>query len=111
MTSTLTHQDRAAGCIVGGFIGDALGLGPHWYYDLAELSRDFGDWIDGYRDPVPGAKYHRGMKAGELSQTGLIMLLLLRSVAERGGYEEHDFTSRLDDELLAKMDGQPFSGP
>ena len=28
-------QDRAAGAIMGAFIGDALGLGPHWYYDLA----------------------------------------------------------------------------
>ena len=29
-----TIQDRAAGAIMGAFIGDALGLGPHWYYDL-----------------------------------------------------------------------------
>ena len=36
-------QDRAAGAIMGAFIGDALGLGPHWYYDLAELRRDYGD--------------------------------------------------------------------
>lgn len=35
-----TLQERAAGAIMGAFIGDALGLGPHWYYDLAELRRD-----------------------------------------------------------------------
>lgn len=70
--------DRAAGCIVGAFIGDALGLGPHWHYVLDELRRDFGDWIDGYTAPKPGAKYHAGMRAGELSQTGIIMKLLLR---------------------------------
>jgi ADP-ribosylglycohydrolase len=104
-------SDRAAGCIVGGFIGDALGLGPHWYYDLAELRRDFGEWIDGYADPKPDAKYHRGMKAGELSQTGIIMLMLLRSVAERGAYDEADFTRRLDEELLPKLNGEAFAGP
>lgn len=103
--------DRAAGCIVGAFIGDALGLGPHWYYDLDEQRRDFGDWIDGYVDPRPDARYHRGMKAGELSQTGLIMLFLLRSVVERGGYDQSDFTQKLDTELLPHLDGQAFSGP
>jgi len=104
-------SDRAAGCIVGAFIGDALGLGPHWYYDLDGLRRDFGDWIDGYTAPKPAAKYHRGMKAGELSQTGTTMLLLLRSVAERGTYDESDFTRRLDEELLPKLNGEAFAGP
>ena len=28
-----TLQDRAAGALMGAFIGDALGLGPHWYYE------------------------------------------------------------------------------
>lgn len=96
---------------MGAFIGDALGLGPHWYYDLDELRRDFGGWIHDYNEPKPDAKYHAGMKAGELSQTGIIMLLLLRSVAERGGYDEGDFTRRLDEELLPKLNGDAFSGP
>jgi ADP-ribosylglycohydrolase len=114
MTTTIIKQgmqDRAAGGMVGAFIGDALGLGPHWYYDIGELRRDFGEWINGYTDPMPQAEYHRGMKAGELSQTGLVMLLLLRSLAERGGYEERDFTRRLDEELLPKLDGTAHSGP
>ena len=103
--------DRAAGAIVGAFIGDALGLGPHWYYDLDELRADFGDWIDGYTAPKPHARYHAGMKAGELSQTGIIMLLLLRSLAECGTYDEADFTRRLDEDLLPKLNGEAFSGP
>jgi ADP-ribosylglycohydrolase len=103
--------NRAAGCIVGAFIGDALGLGPHWYYDLDELRQDFGDWIDGYVAPKPDAQYHRGMKAGELSQTGIIMLHLLRSVVERHGYDESDFTQRLDTEFLPQLNGQAFAGP
>jgi ADP-ribosylglycohydrolase len=51
------------------------------------------------------------MKAGELSQTGIIMLLLLRSIAECGAYDEADFTRRLDEELLPKLNGEAFAGP
>lgn len=36
------------------------------------------------------------MKAGQLDQTGLLLVLLLRSVVATGEYNEDDFTSRLD---------------
>ncbi len=103
-------EDRAAGAVIGALIGDALGLGPHWYYDLTELRKDYGDWITGYTNPKPG-RYHAGMKAGQLSQTGLILVILLRSVVEQGEYQEEDFTRRLDSELLPLLDGTPLHGP
>jgi ADP-ribosylglycohydrolase len=103
-------QDRAAGAIMGAFIGDALGLGPHWYYDLTALRRDFGDWIDGYTDPKPG-RYHDGLKAGQLSQVGFILTLMLRSLVESGGYDEEDFCRRMDEELFPLIDSTPVSGP
>ena len=105
-----TIQDRAAGAIMGAFIGDAMGLGPHWYYDLAELRRDYGDWITGYTDPRPG-RYHAGLRAGQLSQAGFILKLLLRSLVESGGYDEADFCHHLDEELLPLLDGTPACGP
>ena len=105
-----TTQDRAAGAILGAFIGDALGLGPHWYYDLDELRRDYGDWITGYTSPRPG-RYHEGMAAGQLSQAGLILKMLLQSVVERGDYDEADFCRRMDEELFPRLDGTPMSGP
>ena len=102
--------EHAAGAVIGALIGDALGLGPHWYYDLTELREDYGDWITGYTDPKPG-RYHAGMKAGQLSQTGLILVMLLRSLVENAGYNEEDFTERLDRELLSHLDGTPMHGP
>jgi ADP-ribosylglycohydrolase len=102
--------DRAAGAVVGALVGDALGLGPHWYYDLTELRKDYGEWITGYTAPKPG-RYHGGMKPGELSQTGLILVMLLRSVVELGEYQEADFTLRLDRDLLPYLDGTPMQGP
>lgn len=109
MTNT-TIQDRAAGAVMGAFIGDALGLGPHWYYDLAELRRDYGEWITGYTDPRPD-RYHAGLKAGRLSQAGFILRLLLHSLAACGKYDEVDFCRRMDEELLPLLDGTPASGP
>lgn len=103
-------KDRAAGAIMGAFIGDALALGPHWYYDLTELRRDYGDWIDDYTDPIPG-RYHDGLKAGQLSQAGFILELLLRSLVENKGYDEQDFCRRMDEELFLLIDGTPISGP
>jgi ADP-ribosylglycohydrolase len=105
----ITISDRAAGAVIGALVGDALGLGPHWYYELAELRREYGDWISGYTDPKPD-RYHGGMKAGQLSQTGLILVLLLRSVVEKRSYDEDDFTRRLD-ELFKHLDGTPMQGP
>jgi len=103
-------QDRASGAIMGAFIGDALGLGPHWYYDLAELRRNYGDWIDGYTDPKPG-RYHDGLKAGQLSQAGFILTLMLRSLVDCGGYDAADFCRRMDEDLFPLLDGTPVCGP
>ena len=63
-------EDRIIGALMGALVGDALALGPHWYYDLDELHADYGNWISDYTEPKP-QRYHGGMKAGQFSgQTG-----------------------------------------
>lgn len=109
MTET-TIRERSVGAIMGALIGDALALGPHWYYDLTELRRDYGEWISDYTDPKPN-RYHAGLKAGQLSQAGYILTLTLKSLAECGGYDESDFCRRLDEELFPLLDGTPVNGP
>lgn len=106
----ITLQDKARGALMGALIGDALGLGPHWYYDLDALRRDFGPWISGYTTPKPG-RYHEGLKAGDLSQAGIILTLLMESLADCGAYEEEDFCRRLDEDLFPLLDGTPANGP
>ena len=101
-------KDRAAGAVMGSLIGDALGVGPHWYYDLNQLKSDYGDWIDDYTEPRPD-RYHAGLKAGENSQTGQVITFLLESVAAYEKYVQSDFTNRLD-ALLATLDGTPSGG-
>lgn len=92
---------------MGCLVGDALGVGAHWYYDVDVLRQEFG-WIDGYTKPKPG-RYHEGQEAGDLSQTGQVCELLLRSLAEVGRHDQDDFTARLDG-LLGTLDGSAYSG-
>jgi ADP-ribosylglycohydrolase len=51
------------------------------------------------------------MKAGQLSQAGTILELTLRSLVERGGYDEADFCRRMDEDLFPLLDGTPMHGP
>ncbi|MFW5832987.1 MAG: ADP-ribosylglycohydrolase family protein [Pseudomonadota bacterium] len=102
-----TGEDRALGAIFGTLIGDALGMGCHWYYDLGALRRDHG-WVRDYVAPKPGT-WHAGLAAGQSSQTGQVARLLLASLAACRGYDEADFTARLDD-LLATLDGTIHGG-
>jgi ADP-ribosylglycohydrolase len=103
-------QERVAGCVMGVLIADALATGCHWYYDLDELHAQCGPWISDYLKPRIG-HYHEGLEAGELSQCGRILVLLLESLVERQGYVEGDFCERLDQKLFPLLDGTPFSGP
>lgn len=101
-------KDQVKGAVLGLFIGDALGVGPHWYYDLDKLRQDYGNWIDDYTEVKPG-RYHEGVSAGESSQTGQVAGILLDSLTECGQWDRRDFTGRLDD-FLDTLDGTPKSG-
>ena len=108
--NTKDHENRAQGAILGAFIGDALALGPHWYYDLEQLRKDYGPWISDYTDPQPH-RYHAGCKAGQLSQAGYLLRMMVQSLVDCGEYDEADFCRRLDEDLFPQLDGTPVNGP
>jgi ADP-ribosyl-[dinitrogen reductase] hydrolase len=35
-------KDKITGSLIGFYIGDALAMPVHWYYDRSQLKRDFG---------------------------------------------------------------------
>lgn len=108
--ANITLAERAQGALMGAYIGDALALGPHWYYDLEELHKNYGTWIDNYTDPKPG-HYHAGLKAGQSSQAGFILDLLVDSINQSGEYSQADFCQQLDNKLFNLIDGTPMNGP
>jgi ADP-ribosyl-[dinitrogen reductase] hydrolase len=50
MTLSTSFADRMRGAIFGMFIGDALAMPVHWYYDTRALHRDYGE-ITSYLKP------------------------------------------------------------
>eukprot|EP00611_Tribonema_gayanum_P005292 TRINITY_DN1452_c1_g1_i1.p1 TRINITY_DN1452_c1_g1~~TRINITY_DN1452_c1_g1_i1.p1 ORF type:complete len:407 (-),score=181.92 TRINITY_DN1452_c1_g1_i1:555-1775(-) len=48
----LTLAERVKACLGGMYIGDALAMPVHWYYDVRQLKRDFGR-ITQYEAPKP----------------------------------------------------------
>jgi ADP-ribosylglycohydrolase len=59
---------------------------------------------------MPG-RYHDELKAGQLSQAGFILSLMVRSLVENNGYNQADFCRRMDEDLFPLLDGTPVSGP
>jgi ADP-ribosylglycohydrolase len=113
-------QDRIVGTIMGVFIGDALGMGVHWQYDLDVLERTRG-YVTDYLDPLPGT-FHSGtwdapapgkkLLAGQLEQQGVIDKILLESLAEYGALNQSDFLHRFQEIILLDptMDGTRYGG-
>jgi ADP-ribosylglycohydrolase len=111
----ISYKDRAVGAIMGTLVGDALGLGCHWYYDLELLRADYGNWVSDYTDQKPDRtdmfgkiarhRHEFGLRAGDLSQSGDLVVMLMDSVANCGGYDEDDYTSRFD-AFLETLDGR-----
>lgn len=104
-----TLKNRKTGAVLGALVGEALGVGPHWYYNLEELRREYGPWISDYTDPKPD-RYHGSLKAGQLSQSGILMTHMLQSLVENRGYDHESYCRALD-QFLQQLDGEPMSGP
>jgi ADP-ribosyl-[dinitrogen reductase] hydrolase len=43
-------KDRIIGSLIGFYVGDALAMPVHWYYDTNQLRQDFGS-ITKYEAP------------------------------------------------------------
>ncbi len=76
--------------VLASFAADALALGAHWIYDLGRIRREFGR-VEELADPRPPT-YHPNRRRGEFTHYGDQALVLLRSLAARGGFDEDHFS-------------------
>jgi ADP-ribosylglycohydrolase len=85
--------DKRQALVWGAFAADSLALGAHWIYDPQEIGERFGI-VDRLLEPAPDS-YHAGKRAGEFTHYGDQTLVLLESVAAKGGaFDLHDFSMR-----------------
>ena len=56
----------------GLFIGDAIAMPVHWYYNPMDIKKDYGSWLTGYESP----KDRHPSSIMHLSSTGTCKALL-----------------------------------
>ena len=120
LKNEINREERAVGAIMGVMVGDALGMGMQWYYNLSEKEAECGEWVTEYLDPSPERsdffgniskyRYNQGLRAGDTTQLGEIFALLLNAAATSGkdGFKT-DFCAKLDS-LFATLSGESLSG-
>lgn len=97
------YNDHQCGMLWGSFIGDALAMPVHWYYDRAALHRDYG-WVRDYmtpKNPHPDSILWRS-EYTPLNKRGNI----LHSQAQywgRRGIHYHQFLSAGENTLNLKL--------
>jgi ADP-ribosylglycohydrolase len=105
--SNVSTESRKRGCVYGLFIGDALAMPVHWYYDRLALQRDYGlvkDYLPP-KNPHPDSILWRSsyksinkkgdiLHAGENTLNLKLCALLIESLNEKGEYDPEDYLKR-----------------
>ena len=86
----MTTSAQAA--VLVSLAADALSLGAHWFYDMAEIDRRFGR-VEELLAPPPDS-FHAGKERGQFTHYGDQAQVLLESVAACKGFDLADFARR-----------------
>jgi len=119
----MNSVSRIQGAWWGSFIGDALAMPAHWYYQRHLIPRDYGNfetyvaprsehpdsilWRSEYPATGPdilheqaaywgrrGVHYHQFLKSGENTLNLNLAVLLAESLVACGGYDAQDYLDR-----------------
>ena len=81
------EEDRALGALVGGAVGDALGM-PTQLLSAAEIRNRYG-FVDGFVPPTPDHPVSRGLEAGTVTDDTEQAILLGRALLRSGEQFDH----------------------
>ncbi|WP_419658066.1 putative ADP-ribosylglycohydrolase [Desulfosarcina variabilis str. Montpellier] len=106
MKASVDFQSRQKGAILGMFIGDALAMPVHWYYDRRALYRDYGRVTDyqAPRNPHPDSILWRS--AYEAANPSADILHDQKKYWGRHGVHYHQFLKAGENTLNLKLCAQ-----
>jgi len=104
--------DRALGALVGGALGDAMGM-PTQLLSPAEIKADYG-FVDRFIDPAPEHPVSKGLKAGAVTDDTEQTLLMASVLLQSGrGFDHHAWVNALIawEEDIKARGGYDLLGP
>ena len=86
--------DRAYGSLIGGAIGDAMGM-PASFLTRRQITDTYG-YIQDFLEPEKDVQsYHGDLKAGEVTDDTMESVIVSRVLIEHGGFSEDAFNAAM----------------
>lgn len=86
--------DRAWGCLVGGAIGDAMGM-PASFFTRNEIKKTYG-YIEDFLEPIAEVQeYHGDLHAGEITDDTQESIIIAEVLIEKGVFNKEAFTEKM----------------
>lgn len=92
---TVSILDRACGALVGGAVGDAMGM-PASFFTRRQIKEQYG-FIRDFLPPSAEQLAHGELEAGDVTDDTQETLILARSLCEKGRFDRQDFLRGMAD--------------
>lgn len=84
--------DRAYGALIGGAIGDAMGM-PASFMTRAQIEKAYG-YINDFLEPEKDVQsYHGNLQAAEITDDTMESVIICNVLIENGGFSEAAFNN------------------
>lgn len=90
---TASRLDRACGALIGGAIGDAMGM-PASFFTRKQIKERYG-FIRDFLPPGEGQEAHSGLTAGDITDDTQEGLIIAHILAEKGHFDRDEFLRQM----------------
>ena len=86
--------DRAYGALVGGAIGDAMGM-PASFLTREQIKNTYGYIKDFLKPDDDVQKYHGSLEAGDITDDTMESIIVSKVLIEHNGFSEEAFNNEM----------------